>query len=109
MGWGSSFIMFDTVTLTSLLIDVAANSQRQLYRIFARHLSQIMDLNTLQLYTQIASLKGNDSASIGDGVMILHGWINMIDKPVMSFARLKTPINTPAAIDHQPLDLAVLL
>lgn len=102
-------IMSDTMTLTSLMIDISANSQRQLYRIFARHLGQRLGLNELQLHTQIASLKGNDSASIGGGVMILHGWVNMVDKPVMSFARLKTPITTPAAVDQQPLDLVILL
>lgn len=102
-------IMSQVITLTSALMDISANSQRQLYRIFARNLANTLNINELQLHTHLASLKGNESAYIGGGVMILHGWVPMIDEPVLTFARLKSPMDNVALVDKKPCDLVLLL
>lgn len=101
--------MSDDMTLTYALMDVSANSQRQVYRLFARHLARRLCLSEAKIHTRISTLKGNESAAIGGGVLMIHGWDDMATEPVFAFARLKSPIIIPAAVDREPADLVVLL
>ena len=101
--------MINDTDLLSPLMDVHANSQKQIFRLFAHQLASKFGLDFEQVKSDLCNLNGNDTACVGDGVMILHGWWDHYKESTVSFMRLKQPYlptNTP---DNAPVDIVTLL
>lgn len=101
--------MSNTVKLTTVMTDVHANGHKQIFRHFARALSPALFYDYHQILDHIEGFKSNETAAIGGGVMIFHGWIEDWPHETLSFIKFKNSfqaLNTP---DRQPIDMALLL
>lgn len=95
--------------LKTVMINAHANSHRQIFNAFARSLSPVMVYDYYDLLDKIEHLQDNETAAIGGGVMIFHGWVDNWPESTLSFMQLRKPfeaLNTP---DRQPIDLVLLL
>lgn len=88
-------------------LDVSANSVKQIMRHFASTLSDCLDYS--QICNDLEQLESNDTAAIGKGTMIFHGWNDMINDPIMVFTRLNQPMQTITTPDQQPVNKVWLL
>lgn len=101
--------MVDRLNLKTVYLDVHANSHKQIFNHFARALSPAVFYDYHKLTDDLSHLSGNETAAIGGGVMVFHGWLDDWEDSTLSFARLRKPyeaLNTP---DNEPIDLVLLL
>ena len=101
--------MPNTVQLTTRAIDVHANGHKQILTSFARALSPAVFYDYPTLSDKLIHLSGNETAAIGGGVMIFHGWIDDWKDQTTSFIRLHKPLEIQNTPDRVPVDLVLLL
>lgn len=101
--------MTNTVQLTTRAIDVHANGHKQILTSFARALSPAVFYDYPTLSEKLSNLRGNETAAIGGGVMIFHGWIDDWKERTTSFIRLHKPLDAQNTPDRVPVDLVLLL
>jgi mannitol/fructose-specific phosphotransferase system IIA component (Ntr-type) len=101
--------MPDNIHLKTAALDVYANSHQQLFSAFARHLSPKYFYDYPTLVDEINHLSANETAAIGGGVMIFHGWLDNWPEHSTSFIRLKKPFESKNTPDRTPVDLALLM
>ena len=101
--------MPDKIQLQTIALDCHANGEKQILRTFARCLSPSVQYDYNTLVDQLNHLQSNDTAAIGDGIMIFHGWMDGWTKSTTSFIRLKQPLDAIDTPDRQPIEMVLLL
>ena len=101
--------MSDRLTLKSIALDVFANSPKQIMRLFAGHLNNQLSYDYHQLIEDLNGLKANDTATIGNGIALYHGWNTNISEPAIALIRLNQPLYTLNTPDREPVDMVWLL
>jgi mannitol/fructose-specific phosphotransferase system IIA component (Ntr-type) len=101
--------MPDKIQLNTVALDVHANGTKQIFRTFARYLSPSIQYDYNTLIERLNTLESNDTAAVGDGIMVFHGWVDDWASPTTSFIRLKDSMEVSDAPDRQPIDLVLLL
>lgn len=87
--------------------DVSANSIKQIMRHFASALSDQIEYSVI--CNDLDHLEGNDTAAIGQGNLIFHGWNESLTKPKIVFVRLSQPMQTVTTPDQHPINKAWLI
>ena len=99
----------DMPPLTVIELDIHVGRFKVAFARFARALSHTLLLDYDRLLGLISGLKSNETAGIGEGVAILHGWSDEVEQPVMCFMRLRQPVPAAFAPDHEPVDVILML
>lgn len=95
------------LNLDIVRFNVSANSIKQMMRHFASVLSDQIEYSVI--CEELDHLEGNDTAAIGQGNLVFHGWNNKITKPMIAFIRLNQPMQTVTTPDQQPINKAWLI
>ncbi|PCH99741.1 MAG: hypothetical protein COB76_05025 [Alphaproteobacteria bacterium] len=101
--------MPNTLNIKTANIDIHANGYKQIFTAFSRALSPAVFYDYRTLTENLSGLQANETAAIGGGVMIFHGWLDDWAEHTTSFIQLRKPfeaLNTP---DRAPVDLILLL
>jgi PTS system nitrogen regulatory IIA component len=97
------------IQLDTVALDIHANGIKQILRSFARCLSPCTQYDYNTLVTNLNALKSNDTAAIGGGIMVFHGWIDDWKAPTKSIIRLKQPLDIAHTPDRQAIDVVLLI
>lgn len=101
--------MPDQIHLRTAAVDIHANGYQQIFKSFARQLSPALFYDYHKLLDEIDHLQANETAAIGGGVMIFHGWLEDWPEHSTSFIRLKRPFEAMNTPDRAPIDLVLLM
>lgn len=97
-------------TVESVVIDLNAGSQKQLFQDFATRLIAAHDLHTPCRDIVAAAMERErlGSTGVGNGVALPHARIDGLDQVVAGFARLSDPMSFDS-VDGRPVDLVAFL
>ncbi len=103
----------DYITPECVAADLRASGKKQLFQEMANlmvncsHLST-QDIHTRKIVAAVMERERLGTTGVGYGVALPHAKLPMIDRVVVAFARLESPIEYEA-IDNRPVDLVALI
>ncbi len=98
----------DIMSEKSVLIDVKANSKRELLQELAAKATEMTELDERTIFDTFLERENLGSTGFGNGTALHHGRFEGLDKVCAIFARLSSPLDFDA-IDGKPVDLVFAL
>ncbi len=98
----------DILTPGAVVLDLKANSKRQVLRALAERVAEAHGLETGAVLEALLNREKLGTTGIGDGLAIPHAKLAELERLVGVFARLDTPVSFDA-LDEEPVDLVFLL
>lgn len=98
----------DIMSEKSVLIDVKANSKRELLQELAAKATEMTGLDERTIFDTFLERENLGSTGFGNGTALPHGRFDGLDKVCAIFARLSSPLDFDA-IDGKPVDLVFAL
>lgn len=105
---GVAMDLSDLLTSDGIIASLKAQSKKQVLCELANRASELLKLDQHDIFETLLQRERLGSTGVGQGVAIPHGKLAVVDKIVVLFARLETPIDFEA-IDGEPVDLVFMI
>jgi PTS system nitrogen regulatory IIA component len=92
----------------SVLLNIHANSLKQLYQFLSDHVSQLIGASKQNVFKSLWEAEKIESAAIGQGVAIPHMRLARLTRPMVVLVRLSQPIEIQSH-DDTPVDIVCLV